>query len=212
MVRPLEFLRRRRQRRSALFAAYRQIVERSRDPALFRAWGVPDTLDGRFEVLALHAFLVLNRLKGEPGAAAGFAQGLFDTMFADLDGALREMGVSDLGVGPRIKAMARGFYGRIAAYEQGLGDEAALAAALRRNLFGTTAPSGPQLAAAVGYAQRQAQALAAAPLAALLGGAVAFAPVEAAAAPDAPEATPSHGPASGAIAAGAALAKPGGKG
>src|ERR1700740_215915 len=93
---------RRRERRSAMLGAYRQIVERARDPALYRAWGVPDTLDGRFEVLALHAFLVLHRLKCEGDSTAGFAQALFDTMFADLDGALREMGASDLGVGPRI--------------------------------------------------------------------------------------------------------------
>jgi cytochrome b pre-mRNA-processing protein 3 len=174
MVRVLQSLRRRGERRAATLKAYGQIVERARDPALYRAWGVPDTLDGRFEVLALHAFLVLNRLKREAGTTADFAQTLFDTMFADLDSALREMGAGDLGVGPRIKAMARGFYGRIAAYEEGLGDETKLAAALRRNLFGTTAPSEAQLAAAALYTRRQAQALAAAPMATLLAGTVAF--------------------------------------
>jgi cytochrome b pre-mRNA-processing protein 3 len=168
---------RRRERHSAMLGAYRQIVERAREPELYLAWGVPDTLDGRFEVLALHVFLVLHRLKREGDATVEFAQALFDTMFADLDGALREMGASDLGVGPRIKAMARGFYGRVAAYERGLGDEAALALALRRNLFGTAAPDEAQVDAAACYMRRQVDALAAVPAAALLEGRMAFAPL-----------------------------------
>jgi len=57
-------LHRRRERRAAALAAYTRIVERAREPAFYLGWGVPDTLDGRFEVLALHVFLVLNRLKG----------------------------------------------------------------------------------------------------------------------------------------------------
>ena len=172
-------LHRRRERRAAALAAYTRVVERSREPAFYAGWGVPDTLDGRFEVLALHVFLVLNRLKRETGEAQVFAQELFDTMFADLDGALREMGAGDLGVGRRVQAMAKGLYGRIAAYERGLGDEAEMMAALRRNLFGTVAASAPQLAAFGAYARRQAAALAAQPATALIAGAVAFAPLEA---------------------------------
>lgn len=171
-------LHRRRERRVAALGAYGRIVERARDPAFYTGWGVPDTLDGRFEVLALHAFLVLNRLKREPGEAAVFAQELFDTMFADLDSALREMGAGDLGVGRRVQAMAKGLYGRIAAYERGLADEAEMTAALRRNLFGTATASSAQLAAFSTYARRQAAALAAEPVAALMAGAVAFAPLE----------------------------------
>ncbi len=171
-------LNRRRERRASALAAYARIVERARDPAFYVVWGVPDTLDGRFEVLALHAFLVLNRLKREGGDAATFAQELFDFMFADFDNALREMGAGDLGVGRRVQAMARGFYGRIAAYERGLGDETEMVAALRRNLFGTAAPSDTQLAAFSAYARRQVAALTAQPATALLAGAVAFAPLE----------------------------------
>lgn len=171
---------RRRERRTAALAAYARIVERAREPDFYLGWGVPDTLDGRFEVLALHVFLVLNRLKREPGEAAVFAQELFDTMFADLDSALREMGAGDLGVGRRVQAMAKGLYGRIAAYERGLRDEAEMTAALRRNLFGTAAASTGQLEAFSGYARHQVAALAAQPVTALLLGAVAFAPLEAA--------------------------------
>jgi len=167
----------RNRRRVAVAAAYHRIVERARDPAFFTLWGVPDTLDGRFEMLALHAFLVLNRLKASHAETGDFAQQLFDTMFADLDRALREMGASDLGVGRHVKDMARGFYGRIVAYERGLAeDDASLDDALRRNLFATaSAQAAPETAAR--YVRRQAAALAAAPVAALLGGEVPFAPV-----------------------------------
>ena len=172
-------LRRARGRRLAAHAAYGRIVERARAPDFYLRAGVPDTVDGRFELLTLHAFLVLNRLKREHGASAAFAQELFDTMFADLDQTLREMGAGDLGVGPRVKAMARGFYGRIAAYERGLDNEVELEAALRRNLYGTV--SGIDEAAVAGmarYVRRQAAALAALPLATLLEGDVAFAALE----------------------------------
>ena len=172
-------LHRRRERRAAALAAYMRIVERAREPAFYVGWGVPDTLDGRFEVLALHVFLVLNRLKRETGEAIVFAQELFDTMFADLDSALREMGAGDLGVGRRVQAMAKGLYGRIAAYERGLGDEAEMTAALRRNLFGTAAASTAQLAMFSAYARHQVAALAAQPVMTLMAGAVAFAPLEA---------------------------------
>lgn len=168
---------RRQERRAAALSAYGRIVDRARNPAFYLDWGVPDTLDGRFELLALHAFLVLHRLKREP-EAAGFAQELFDTMFADMDSALREMGAGDLGVGRRVKAMAQGFYGRIASYDRGLGDDSALMAALRRNLFGTAAPGDQQLARAAAYARRQMAALAAQPVAALMAGVVEFAPME----------------------------------
>ncbi|HUZ71577.1 MAG TPA: ubiquinol-cytochrome C chaperone family protein [Stellaceae bacterium] len=176
---PLASLFRRGRRRQAVLAAYHIIVARAREPVLFAAWEVPDTLDGRFELLALHAFLVLNRLKADRAETAEFAQDLFDTMFADLDRAVREMGATDVGVGRHVKAMARGFYGRVVAYERGLAEgDAMLADALRRNLFGTAAPEAPQLARACRYLRRQAEALAPVPVAALMAGEVRFAPVE----------------------------------
>ena len=176
----LASLFRRRERRRAALCAFERIVERARDPYFYTVLGVPDTLDGRFELLALHAFLVLNRLRGDHAATGPFAQALFDAMFVDFDRALREMGVADLGVGRRVKAMARGFYGRIAAYGRGLADPATLAPALRRNLYGTiTTPREEHLAAAADYLNRQAAALAEQPAASLIAGAVRFAPVEA---------------------------------
>jgi cytochrome b pre-mRNA-processing protein 3 len=178
MLAKLTSLFRRVPRRVVVHDAYRRIVERAREPYFYAEWGVPDSFDGRFELLALHAFLVLHRLRGEGEAADRFAQALFDTLFADMDRGLREMGVGDLGVGRYVKDMAKAFYGRIAAYEKGLDADAALAAGLRRNLFGTVVPSPAQLALAGGYVKRQAAALAAAPVAALLAGEIGFAPME----------------------------------
>lgn len=163
-------------RRAAVHALYGRLVEQARQPTFFLDWGVPDTLDGRFEVLALHAFLVLNRLKADHAATAGFAQDLFDTMFADMDRGLRELGASDLGVGRHVKAMARGLYGRIVAYERGLtGGDSLLEEALLRNFYGGRTASDAELAAVAGYVRRQAAALAAQPAGALLAGEVSFA-------------------------------------
>src|SRR5579875_1374393 len=138
---PLTSIFRRNRYRVQAHAAYVSIVEWSRKPDFFLNLDVPDTLDGRFEMIALHMFLVLNRLKAEHDATADYAQALFDAMFADLDRSLREMGASDIGVGRRVKEMAKGFYGRIKAYEDGLAaDDRVLAEALQRNLYGTVQP------------------------------------------------------------------------
>src|ERR1700674_4046258 len=124
--------------REAAELAYRRVVEQARQPGFFTDNGVRDTLDGRFELICLHAFLYLHRLKREKPPAAAVGQRFFDAMFADFDRSLREMGTGDLGVGREIKRMAEAFYGRVAAYEQGLaGDDSVLRPALARHLFGT---------------------------------------------------------------------------
>ncbi len=176
---PLASLFRRNPHRYAAYGAYAQIVGRAREPAFFVDCAVPDTVDGRFELIALHTFLVLNRLKLEHAATADFAQELFDAMFADLDRGLREMGASDIGVGRHVKQMAKGFYGRILAYERGLaGSDDELGEAIRRNLYGTASPSPQAVAAMVRYVRRQAAALARDPLDRMLSGKISFAPLE----------------------------------
>jgi cytochrome b pre-mRNA-processing protein 3 len=167
---------------------YEITVEQARAPAFYTDLGVPDTIDGRFELIALHVFLVMQRLKREPDGGPDLAQALFDVMFADMDAALREMGAGDLGVGRRVKTMAKGFLGRISAYEAGLaaaGEAApgsapgpasgsALEAAMRRNLYGTAEPDPAMLAAMAGYARAAAGLLAGQPGAGLLAGRVQF--------------------------------------
>jgi cytochrome b pre-mRNA-processing protein 3 len=159
-------------------ALYRTIVEQARQPIFYTAYGVPDTLDGRFEVIALHMFLVLHRLKTDDPAARELSQVLFDTMFGDMDRSLREMGVTDLGVGRRVRAMAEGLYGRMAAYEAGLAaEDSVMAPALRRNLYGTLGdaePTAAALSAACRYVRTAARELAVLPLQRLMAGDVMF--------------------------------------
>jgi cytochrome b pre-mRNA-processing protein 3 len=140
--------------------AYRCVVEQARQPNFFVECGVPDTFDGRFELICLHAFLYLHRLKRERPGATPLAQRFFDTMFADFDRSLREMGTGDLSVGREVKRMAAAFYGRIAAYEAGLeAQDAALAPALARNLYGTAPPAAAPLRAMTQYVRCEAARL-----------------------------------------------------
>lgn len=118
---------------------YARTAERARAPELFEACGIPDTLDGRFDALALQAALTIDRLRREPDGEA-LAQAFFDAMFRHLDLTLREIGVQDLGVGRRIKIMAEGFHGRALAYREALASGQSLAEVLRRNAYGGRPP------------------------------------------------------------------------
>ena len=161
--------------REAAEFAYGTVVTQSRRPEFFTVFGVPDTLDGRFELVCLHAFLYLRRLKGEGAPAPALAQRFFDTMFADFDRSLREIGTGDLSVGRQIRRMAEAFYGRVRAYEDGLaGDDEALMAAIARNLYGTAAAPAEQLAPVAAYLRREAANLAAQDSSALLAGRLAL--------------------------------------
>lgn len=133
----------RRRRAEALYAA---IARQARTPEPFRDLEVPDTLDGRFDSICLHAFLVVRRLGREGDRGAALARDLYDALFADMDRGLREMGVGDLGIARRVRQMAEALMGRIKAYDASLTSEdpAALEAALRRNLYGTSESVHPQ--------------------------------------------------------------------
>jgi cytochrome b pre-mRNA-processing protein 3 len=174
----------------AATALYASILDRAREPHFFASLGVPDTVDGRFETLALHAFLVLLRLKSEPSeAATGLSRALLEAFFADMDRSLREMGAADLGVGRRVKAMAQALFGRIGAYEKALAEagDAALEAALRRNLYGTIdMPRLADLATLARYVRRQHAALAAQPFSELRAGRVEFMDLSDAMGPEVP--------------------------
>ena len=126
-------------------AIYRQVAEQARAPELFEACGIPDTLDGRFDSLALHAALMIDRLRRESDGEV-LAQAFFDAMFRHLDLTLREIGIQDLGVGRRIKIMAEGFHGRALAYREALNDgPTPLAEVLRRNAYGGRPPEDSEV-------------------------------------------------------------------
>ena len=126
---------------------YGNAVELARDPAFFRDHGVADTVDGRFDALALVVALVMRRLKGCGDAGSELSQQLFDSMFSDMDLSLREMGAGDIGVSKRVRVMAEAFMGRLDAYATALDndDRAALAAAIGRNLLRDEVPAGDTL-------------------------------------------------------------------
>jgi cytochrome b pre-mRNA-processing protein 3 len=123
-------------------AVYEAIVASARRSALYADLGVPDTVAGRFDMIALHAFLVLERVKEtEPR----FAQALTDEIFRDMDRSLREMGVGDLSVGKKVRAMAEVFYGRIAAYRNDIEDPERLTETLVRNVWSGDSGGGKAL-------------------------------------------------------------------
>jgi cytochrome b pre-mRNA-processing protein 3 len=159
---PLNTIFRRTGPADAIHAIYRIIVDQARQPHFYTDFGVPDTVDGRFEMVTLHAFLVLRCLKRPSESASETGQALFDVMFEDMDLSLREMGAGDMGVGKRVKAMVQAFYGRIGAYEDGLGTNGdVLQGALARNVYATVEPEPGNLNALAAYVRAQDAHLAA---------------------------------------------------
>jgi len=144
-------------------ALYAALAAQARRPEPFSELGVPDSLDGRFDALCLHMFLVVRRLARDGERGAGLAQDLYDSMFADMDRTLREMGVGDLGIGKRVTQMAEGLMGRIKAYGDGLdAGQDQLLAAIGRNLFAGAAAADPRaLARVASYLRASDAALAA---------------------------------------------------
>lgn len=158
-------------------ALYARVVEQSRLPALYAELGAPDTIEGRFEIYTLHVMLLVERLRGEGGAAGEVSQALFDTYVGALDDALREMGVGDLSVGRKMRKLGEAFYGRGKSYDAALAalpDVEPLEALLTRTVYAEAAtPKAAELAA---YVLGQRAALAAEPIERLLAGEVAWGP------------------------------------
>ena len=121
--------------------AYIALVARARNPFFYETLNVPDTLDGRFELILAHLFLLQHRLFVEKSdqarVAEEFSRQLGEMFFEDMDRSLREIGVSDTGVRYRIKAMAKAYHGRLQVYTASIGDNEQLKTALARNLYGT---------------------------------------------------------------------------
>ena len=152
--------------RAAAQDLYETVVGQARQPSFYAELGVADTVDGRFDCLVLHAYLLIRRLKGEGETGQALAQAVFDTMFTDLDRNLRELGVSDIRIGVRIKKLAKIFYGRADAYDKGLAAEdgdATLMDALDRNLYKEVTSTPGHLRAVAAYLRRESAALAAQP-------------------------------------------------
>jgi cytochrome b pre-mRNA-processing protein 3 len=152
-------------------AVYEAIVAAARQPKFYAEWAVPDTVDGRFDMIALHMFLVLNRLRDEN--QEDFRQALTDVFFRDMDRSLREMGAGDLSIAKKVRKMAEAFYGRLTAYERAMGDGAnALESALQRNVYADVRDH--KAAELAKWASRAAQRLAGVPAADIVAGKLQF--------------------------------------
>lgn len=126
----------RKERQKIVDILYERIVASARQERFYEEWLVPDTPLGRFEMLSVHFFLLLRRVREKDGALRDIAQELTDHFFLDLDHSLREFGIGDMGVPKRMKKFAKMFYGRLASYTEAVdaADTHALAEALRRNI------------------------------------------------------------------------------
>lgn len=121
---------------------YVALVGQAREPTFYNTLGVPDTLDGRFDLIVLHMHLVLQRLQRgfqRDPVMRPLSRALIETYFADMDRSLREMGVGDTGISYRVQKMSSAFYGRLEAYGMAGDDPKLWPEALRRNLYGTSA-------------------------------------------------------------------------
>jgi cytochrome b pre-mRNA-processing protein 3 len=140
----------RKRHERAGFALYTAAVRAARDPYYYSELAVPDTMDGRFDMIGLYTFLLIDRLHREAETGKALAQAVFDAMFLDMDHTLRELGIGDITVGRKNKAMWEALNGRRQAYEDAVaaGDVTALTEAVGRNVWRGAPPDGmaPRLA------------------------------------------------------------------
>lgn len=156
---------------------YAAAVAQAREPGFYAGCGVPDTPTGRFDLIVLHGFLLMQRLKSDP-AGRSLAQSFCNAVVEDVDRNLREMGIGDLSVGKKVKKLMEGFYGRLGAYEEALqgAGEVSLETVLQRNIYGNTPPAAAQLDAVVAYVRREAARLPGQSMASLRDGEAGFGP------------------------------------
>jgi len=163
---------RRNDGRKTIQRLYGAIVACSRDPVFYASYQVPDTIEGRFEMILLHAFLLFHRLKAEDEDRRELGQRVFDAFCVDMDANLREMGVGDLSVPKKMKRVAEAFYGRVGSYDAALAmpDNAALAEAVLRNVYGSNPDRAAEAGALAAYIRRAAAMLTTIPFATFAAG------------------------------------------
>jgi cytochrome b pre-mRNA-processing protein 3 len=166
----LDRLWRRRGRREALAPLHRAVVALGRDPGWYRAGGMADTIDGRFDTIAAVTALVLLRLESAGGVGREPSVLLAEWFVDDMDSSLRQIGIGDYVVGKHVGRMMGALGGRLAAFREAGQDEQAFAQAVRRNLFHDAPADEAALAWTAGRLARLRDGLAALPLADLLEG------------------------------------------
>jgi len=157
--------------RAAWAPLYHALVARGRDPFWYRHGGVPDTLDGRFDMVAAMVALALIRLEGEGEAGRTPIALLTETFVEDMDATLRQIGIGDYVVGKHVGQMMAALGGRLAAFRAARND-GSWREAVRRNIFHDAPPSDEALAAVTSRLREFAAALEGASLEALREGAL----------------------------------------
>jgi cytochrome b pre-mRNA-processing protein 3 len=154
---------RRTPRSLSIAPLYGTIVAQARSAAFYQTYGVPDTVNGRFEMVVLHTVLLLRRLAAEPEPVRQLGQGVFDHFCRDMDANLREMGVGDLAVPRKMRSIGEAFYGRQQVYDAALAAPAPaeLAVALSRNVYGMAERLHPGVARLTAYVRAAVRRLSA---------------------------------------------------
>ncbi len=166
-----KFFRRFEPAPEATLRLYGTVVAKARDPVFYAGLAVPDTVNGRFDMVVIHAMLVLRRLRGEGVHADVTGKALLELLFSDMDRSLREMGVGDMGLKHHIKRMAKAMFGRAQAYEAGLdGEASALIEALKDNLYRHTQANADQITRMADYLRRAAHHVAGESVAEIIAG------------------------------------------
>jgi cytochrome b pre-mRNA-processing protein 3 len=165
-------------RRQTARSLYGSIVTRAREPDFYSVWGVPDTVQGRFEMIALHLVLVLRRLTAEGRVGERLGRALTEAFVVDLDDAMREMTFGDLAVPREVKRAAAALFDRHRAYLAAIdtADDMTLAQAIGAQLAYLDPGGGLDTHAIAVYVRRCASALDAEPAALILAGQVAWPP------------------------------------
>jgi cytochrome b pre-mRNA-processing protein 3 len=134
---------------------YIAVAEQARLPHWYVEGDVPDTIEGRFEMVTLLLSLLLIRLDAVGEAAAGPAALLAEVFVEDMDGQMRQLGMGDVVVGKHIGKMMSALGGRLGAYRAGFAGDAPIREALERNLYAGSPPS----AAAIAHVETHTRAI-----------------------------------------------------
>ena len=135
-----------RREREALRPLYDALVAEGRDPAWYREGGVPDTIEGRFDMVAAVLALILLRLEAEGDAAKTESVLLTETFIDDMDGSLRQLGIGDFVVGKHVGKLMGALGGRLGAFREALAGGHDLGPAVRRNIFRDAPASDEEVA------------------------------------------------------------------
>jgi cytochrome b pre-mRNA-processing protein 3 len=159
-----------RRERAALRPLYDSVIAAARQPAWYREGGVPDTLEGRFDMVAAVLATVLLRLETDGEGARAESVTLTEIFIDDMDGTLRQIGIGDFVVGKQVGKLVGALGGRLGAFRDAFGGAVPLEAAVRRNIWRDAPVGDAQVAFVSARLRRLHEALTAIPLEPLLAG------------------------------------------